>query len=263
MTPDEGNEFIDQFLIKNKISLLTIAEFGEEHIAEIEQAENMFDLKDEKDRKLCLALFRFMAEADAPAIIESFCERYNIADSPPDDGFFEQNKIFLTAAFIYNPSFYAMSCNICGIIRSHLAYEAEERGETPETENAAVIFIVFHRNIHVVTASGADEVLREIWSEDIDQDGIKGKLRILANNKDNAGLAQFRFKFNEYYSEPPYYLRIQYTTDADKVERTAELNTIAVNSGRSGELVIASQLLDGIPYGEGLTFNNIVIYKHD
>jgi len=128
------DEFIDQLLLNNNISLRAIYKYADEHMKELEQAENIFDLKEEKDEKFCLALFRLMAGKYAADISKSFCERYNITDSSVDDIFFEKNKLFLIAAFIYNPSFFAMSWNLCGIIRSQLAYQAEMQEDVREPE---------------------------------------------------------------------------------------------------------------------------------
>lgn len=258
-----GDEFIDHLLLKHNISLRAIYKFADKHMKELEQAENIFDLKEEKDKKLCFALFRLMAGKYASAVIESFCESYNITDSFLDDLFFEEHKLFLIAAFIYNPSFFTMSWNLCGIIRSQLAYRAEALKEAQKPQTGAVIVVIFQRNIKAFMASSADKILREIWSEDIDQDGIQGKLRILANNKDDSGMVQFRFKFKEYHSEPPYYLRVLYKTNSDNIEHTAELSVIAVNSAKNKELIIASTPQNGVRYEGGLTFKSLEVYKHD
>ena len=257
-----GFEFIDELLLSHRVSLLALSDFADTHMEDLQQAENIFDLKEEKDEKLCLALFRLMAGKYASAISEKFCNKYHLALSSVDDLFFEKNKLFLLAAFVYNPSFFTLSWNLCGIIRSELAFEAESQKETEEPERSEVITVVFLRPILALAASGADETLEEIWSEDIDLDGIQGKLRILANNKDDAGLVEFRFKFIEYHSEPPYYLLVRYTTQSDGIEHTAELNTIAVNSSKKRELVIVSAVQEGIRYSGGLTITSMEVHKY-
>jgi hypothetical protein len=255
-----ADEFIDQLLLKYRISLRAVYDFAEEHMEELQQAKKIFDLKDERDKKLCLALFRLLSEKNAAAISTSFCGRYHIADSSLDDLFFEQNKIFLIAAFIYNPSFFARSCNLCGILMSQLAFKAELLGEKQKPGKSKAF--EFPRTIPALAASGTDETLEEIWGEDIDQDGIQGKLRILAYNKDDAGVVQFRFKFGEYYPEPPYYLRVRYTTNSDGMEYTAELNIIAVNSSKNRELVIDSAPQKGIRYSDGLSIISLEVHNN-
>jgi hypothetical protein len=262
MIIDERMELVDQLLIKHKISLLDAADFANEHIKELEQAKNIFDLKEERDEKLCLALFRLMAGKYAADISKSFCERYNITDSSVDEIFFEKNKLFLIAAFIYNPSFFAMSWNLCGIIMSQLAYQAEMQEDVQKQETGKVIVVDFQQNIEILSASRADEVLQPIWSEDIDRDGIQGELQIRVNNKDNAGMVQFRFKFKEYHSEPPYYLRVHYKTNNDNIEHTAELNVITVNNADNRELIIASARQDSVRYEGGLTITSLEVQKN-
>jgi len=246
------DEFIDQLLLKNNISLRAVYRFADEHIKELEQAENIFDLKEERDKKLCIALFRLMAGKYADDISKNFCERYDISDSSIDDIFFEKNKLFLIAAFIYNPSFFAMSWNLCGIISSQIASRAETH----------VTVFQFQRKVHAFAASGADDIMKPIWSEDINQDGINGKLWIDANNKDNAGMVQFCFLFGEYRPEPPYFMRIHYTTNIDNIGHTAELINIAVNNDADKELIIASAPQNGIRYEKGLTITGREMLKN-
>jgi hypothetical protein len=251
-----GDEFIDQLLLEHHISLRNVYDFAEEHIRDLEQAESIFDLKNERDEKLCLTLFRLMTGEYAKAVSESFCNRYNIDGSSLDDIFFEQNKLFLIAAFIYNPAFFAMSWNLCGIIRSELAYGVKTQPGTIEQKNSPS---PFQRTIHAYAASSADEARIPIWSENIDQDGIQGELRILANNIDNAGEVEFRFKFKEYHSEPPYYLRVNFKTNSDNTEHVAELNDIEVNDSENRELIIVS-VQNGIPYVKGITTTGMQKY---
>jgi hypothetical protein len=253
-----GDEFIDQLLLKYRVSLRRVYKFADEHMKELEQAENIFELKDDNDKKLCLVLFRLMAGKNSLAISKFFCDRYHINDYSIDDLFFEEHKLFLISAFIYNPSFFAASWNLCGIIISHLAYEAEAKKETQKPQNGTVVIIVFQRFIPAEhRASSAAETLKEIWSEDIDQDGIQGKLLIEAN----AGIVKFSFIFKEYRSEPPYNLRVHYKTQSDNVEHTAELNVIEVNSVRNRELIITSVPQHGIRYEDGFTITNLEVQK--
>jgi len=253
-----GFGFIDELLLKHRISLRTLGDYAEKHMEDLEKAESIFDLKNEREIKLCLALFRLMAGKYAAAIGESFCGRYHITDSPVDDIFFEQNKLFLIAAFVYNPSFFAMSWNLCGIIRSELAFAKEL--QVISWENIKQ-FPRFHVPA-VNAASSADGVLREIASKDIviEKEGVFGKLGILANNRDTTGIIQFRFKFNEFTNRPPYYLRVRYTCVSDNTERIAELKNVE-KSQRNRELFIYSQPQSGIPYGDGLTIG-LDIQKH-
>jgi len=238
---DASFEFIDELLLKHRVSLRSLSNVAETQMDDLQQAERIFDLKEEKDGKLCLALFRLMAGNHATAISESFCSMYNL-DPSLDDFSFERNKLFLLAAFVHNPSFFAMSWNLCGIIQSELASQGEKSNRT----------FLPRRNIAVLAASSADVAMKEIWSEDIEENGISGKLRILANNKDGAGKLQFRFKFSEYHSEPPYYLVARYTTKSDGIEYQAELSTTPVNNSKNKELVIASAIQTGVNYSGGL-----------
>ena len=255
-----GDEFIDRLLLDHRISLRAVYDFADEHMEDLRQAGKIYKLKTGKDIKLCLSVFRLISREYAGAIGECFCAEYNIEGSPLDDLFFEQNKLFLIAAFIYNPSFFAKSWNLCGIIISRLAFEAGAQKETQKPES--VIIIVWTRKITGFSGSSADDTLREVWSEDIAQDGLFGKLRILANNLEDAGVVQFRFKFKEYRTEPPYFLRVRYRTEGDQTEHTAELNTIAVNSGKNRELVIASAPEKDIRYEKGITVTGLEMRKH-
>jgi len=257
---DERNEFIDQLLLKYRISLFTVADFAKTHRSEMQQAGKIFDLKTERDEKLCLAVFRLISEEYSAAISECFCAQYKIASSL-DDIFFDQNKLFLISAFIYNSSFFARSWNLCGIIISHLAYQAELRDEPKKPQAGTVIVVFFQQDIEVLSASSADEVLQPIWSKDIDQNGIQGKLQILANDNDDAGMLQFCFTFKEYYSEPPYYLSVHYKTNGDNIEHTAELNVIDVNNADNGELIIASARQNGVRYKDG--FASLEVHKNE
>jgi hypothetical protein len=256
-----GDEFIDQLLLKYRISLRAVADFAEAHTEDLRQAGNMFDLRTDRDKKLCLALFRLFSED--PAVRESFCGRYHIAGSSADDLFFEQHKLLLISAFIYNPSFFAMSCNLYGIIKSQLAFQTDVQEKGKEHQSGAAIKIIsFQRTVIPYAASAADEILREIWSEDIKQDGISGKLRIVANNANDAGIVQFRFRFDEYRPEPPFYLRIQYETNSDHKVHGADLNSVAVNNSGKGELVIVSEAQSGIRYGGGFVITGLEIRQH-
>jgi len=251
---DSGFKFINGLLLKHRVSLRALSDFADAHMGDLQQAESIFDLKEKKDGKLCLALFRLMAGEYAAAISERFCSRYSL-DPSLDDFFFEKNKLFLLAAFVYNPSFFAMSWNLCGIIRSELALRQELQEKTPkhETGFAAFAAIRLRRNAEVLAASSADAAMKEIWSEDIAEGGVFGRLRIMANNKDNAGKVQFRFKFRDYHSEPPFDLLVRYSTKSDGIEHAAELNTTPVNCSRSKELVIASAPQSGVRYSGGLS----------
>jgi hypothetical protein len=257
-----GNEFIDRLLLKYHISLRAVSDFTEGHREDLQQAGNIFDLKEGRDKKLCLAVFRLLSEKHAEDISESFCSRYNIDDTSVDDLFFEQNKLFLLSAFIYNPSFFAMSWNLCGIIQSQLAFQAKPQGATDKPQIAAGKVIRFPRTVVPLAASGAEEELQEIWTESIKQENVFGKLRIFANNKDGAGKVLFRFRFHEYRSEPPFYLLVHYISNGDNSEHTAELNIIAVNNNRKAELVIASEPEKGVRYGDGLTITSLEILRH-
>jgi hypothetical protein len=258
-----GNDLIDRLLLKHRISLRTVSDFADKHMGELMRAEKIFELKEEGDQKLCLAIFRLLSEKQAEAISASFCSLCHIADSSTDELFFERNRLFLLSAFIYNPSFFAMSWNLCGIMRSHLTAQAESSIDGQEQKNGAARLIPFQRTMHVLAASSADEALREIWSETVYLDGISGRLRILANDKDDAGLMQFRFRFSAYHPEPPFYLRVFYTTNSDSGEHVVELSTVAVNNSGKGELVIASELQRGIRYSEGFVITAMERLRHD
>ena len=255
------DEFMDDLLLKHRISLRVLSDFAENHIEELKHAEDIFDLRDEHDEKLCLSVFCLMAGENAPAVRNNFCNRYQINDSSVDEIFFERNKLFLIAAFAYNPVFFAMCWNLCGIIASQLAMEAESQNETITPKKNKSVNLFFQRRVEVPAASGADEALREIWAESIDLDGVQGNLRIRANNRDDAGEMEFRFRFSEYHGEPLYFLKVHFTAKSDESRHIAELNKIAVNSKRKKELIIASSVQSGIHYSEGFTITSIEVEK--
>ena len=122
-----GEDIIDELLIKHNISLRILSDYADDHMEKLLKAEDIFNHKEDKDKRLCLAIFHLLAGDHAIAICECFCERYNIDASLIGKRISDENVMFLLAAFIYNPSFFAMSQNLCGIIRSQLAFEAEER----------------------------------------------------------------------------------------------------------------------------------------
>jgi len=252
-------DFLDSLLLKHNISLHTLSDYAEEHMQELNQAENIFNLKEEKDIKLCLCLFRLMAERFSAEISECFCKRYNISDSKVDDITYEKNKLFLLAAFVYNPSFFSMSWNLCGIIRSELAIQKEAHKNV--NSNVTVIQLFFF--VKALAAGGANETIEKIWDETIDQEGICGQLQIKANNKNNAGKLQFFFKFKEYHPKPPCHLVIHFITESDKIVYTAEIKEVLLNSSRNKELVIASSELDGIRYTGGIKITGMEVHKHE
>jgi len=258
-------DFIDELLLKHRVSLLALSDFADVHMDDLQRAERIFDLKEERDGKLCLALFRLLAGKHEAAISESFCNRYNL-DTSLDDFSFEKNKLFLLAAFVYNPSFFAMSWNLCGIIRCELALRKELQEETPKQETGSVFSIVPKRRINigvdVLAASSAGEEMEEIWSGNIAEEGICGKLRISANNKDDAGEVYFAFEFKEYSPGLPFFLQVRYTTSIDRIEHIAKL-TIEHNSARKKVLIISSEPQRGIRYGGGITITDIEVLAHD
>lgn len=254
------DEFIDSLLLENGISLRNVYDYAEGHMNDLETAENIYSLNSERDKKLCLSIFRLISEEYAAAISNCFNAEYNINNITLDDSFFEENKLFLIAAFIYNPQFFARSWNLCGLFISHLAYEAGTRKETKELSQAIIVFWV--RQVSVYNASGEKGTLKTIWSEEVNEKGIRGKLAIKANNKDDAGELHFRFRFSEYSPRPPFFLRVHYATEKDGKEHTAEL-TEWTSSKRNRELAIFSITEQGIKYAEGLTITNLEILAQE
>jgi hypothetical protein len=243
---NEGDEFIDQLLHRYHISLLALGDFAEEHIREFEQAESIFDLKTERDKKLCLALFRLLSEKQAAAVSEKFCNRYNITNTSGDDIFFEQNKLFLIAAFIYNPSFFAMSWNLCGLIMSELAYEAE----SASTEELS--FVIERSDFfQYIAASGAGMEMRPVGNlVEINIKGIKGELSIDGNKENRA--VQFEFVFAEYHRHLPFQLEFLFVTEADKLTHQVKLDK-KLEDPDGKVLIISSPVLYDIDISKGIT----------
>ena len=258
MPINSGLEFIDRLLMNYRISLRTVSSFAEQYGDELQRAQDIFALGSERDQKLCQALFRLLSKEEAKELGDYFCRKYQIQDRL-DDIFFEENKLFLIAAFVCNPAFFTLSWNICGLIKTEMALEGESQ-QPIQTQTMVLVWFAIP-DIIVRAASSSDPMLREIWSKNLDQEGVKGELRVLANNADEKGRIQFCFKFKEFLSPPPYYLTVRYTTESDKQNHVAELNIVDVNNIEEKELIIVSKVQRGVRYTEGITNIRIEVQK--
>jgi hypothetical protein len=239
--------FIDDLLIKHSVSLRTVYDFAEQHGEELRKAGEIFELKSERDKKLCLSLFKLLAGKSAKKMSAYYCRRYGI-EKGPDKEFFEENKLFLITAFIENPAFFNMSWNLCGIIQTRLSLKKAPVTikKTADDEE----WLPFG-NMGFAFAASSGSFLETIFSESIDTNGIKGRLQVMANNENESGDVQFVFAFDEYSSRPPYFLVIRFKT-VDGKSHTIKLDTYDSNE-HSKTLIIQSELQRGIKYSGGFT----------
>jgi hypothetical protein len=187
-----GVDFIDKLLVKYRISLRTVYRFAEEHDSEIQGIEGIFDLKTERDKKLCLVLFRLLS-GRSEEIGSHFSNRYGFADSL-DDLFYEQNKLLLITAFMYNPPFFAMAWNLCGLVLADIADKSTGRENEGPVGGTKIIVFPQALKVHRLAASGTEEGLRQFGkSHHVSVGDYSGELQIMS---DAEGYLQFRFKLD-------------------------------------------------------------------
>jgi hypothetical protein len=237
-------------MLQHHISLRNVYDYADSHKNELQCIENIFELGSEKDKQLCLALFRLIAKNEERRIANYFCNEYRFDDNL-DDMFFEQNKILLITAFIYNPAFFAMAWNLCGIIKAEIAVDQNDL-QVLKRNNAQQVFRFYNGagKVHNLAASGKDvgnkkfgEMLRVSFDE------TKGELQLLG---DDSGTLKLRFKFDKEYLQLPH-LKVTFTVDATGESMETVLDKPLLNNND----MICSPIMKNIDISKGISITEV------
>jgi hypothetical protein len=244
----KGSDFLDSLLLRFRITLRDLADCDSAHHGEIEDMERIFDLKSAEDVRRLLVVPRLLDPLAADKIIAYLRdEEKEKAVMDTEEGDFEEYKLLLAAAFVFNPSFFAAAWNWCAFVRQELQKQKQSPFEI-------VVFgkQVFRSDqepvIEYRAASGAEPVWREFGK----YKAPVGLIRFLCLDT-----GSFRYlKFNFTPETPiyvPYRIEVEFVT-GDNTAHTL----IAINeSGGSGN--IASDSGENVDYTLGLNLEKIWI----
>ena len=251
---EKAANYLDNLLIKHNVSLKKIYDCNVSQKENIDGIKRIFNTEDENDFLLSLVALKLITENNSDKFIECFQKDseifYNL-----DDKFFRENKTLVLTAFIYNPAFFAMAVNMHGLI----AYELQKQkrlsvkvaGKISEFISNAKNFRVPSFQLDYIAASSVDQGLISIMKkEDIDLNGIKGKLEIFGNAKDKA--VQFEFEFNEAQQLFPFFLEITYLTTIDK-----KTHKIRLDDKKNNKYVLTSFVQYKIDFTESVIIKKI------
>ncbi|MCL2804991.1 MAG: hypothetical protein FWD26_03530 [Treponema sp.] len=252
-TDIKGADFLDTMLLRNNISLNSIAKYSSKNNDELMNMENIFNLKSKDDFSCCLTIPFLLDPHAAQDIIAYFKneEQDNpyVKSSLPD---VEKYKLLLASAFVFNPSFFAMSWNWCALIRHELQLQmlkGQKENKTVQiglqrrfpASRPAGILKVKNPRYRMQAASGTESI-QEIgdWKVD-DKNDLYGHLWIKITN----GEVRFLFKFETYCESPPCYITVKCKTKDGREYSNIILKEIELNNPEKEELIIRSEIIAG------------------
>ena len=258
---DKISMYINDLLVQNNVSLKKIYDCSVKQKETISQIKKIFDSKTYNDYLLTMTVLRVIEGNKAENIIGYFKKDCGI-DYNPDDKYFDDNKILVLTAFIFNPSFFSMAVNMHGLIMHELqrqnssaALLSEKLNDLKEkvsdlvSKEKYVNLNIPAFQLNYISASTSNHGLIEIMRKDnIDLGGIKGTLIINGSEKNK--IIQFKFEFPRPNRTFPFNLEISYTTKADNKKHKIILEKI-------NEYTLVSPEKNNINFTGSLTVNRI------
>ncbi|MCL2721442.1 MAG: hypothetical protein FWD47_08905 [Treponema sp.] len=110
------------------VTLSTMSQFNRCHKDEINNINDIFYKKNENEKKL--AMLYLLSSGKEDEAVKTFCEKTNLKDPKT---FFEQFKVLLITAMIYNPYFYTMAVNYRGLVNAGLTIGEAEKSIQKQT----------------------------------------------------------------------------------------------------------------------------------
>jgi len=245
----EKTEYINNLLNKNKVSLKMVYDCKVKENENLKNIERIFE-EDSKGKEflLCQAVLRILCNDNTDKFIEYLKNDTGMNDEL-NDIFFEKHKTLILTAFIYNRTFFAMAVNLHGLIACKLKNQKISIIRNKTRSGISAFPIRAFRLKHLAAGSRGPELISILTAKTLNLEGIKGELSVYGNNQNM--VVQFRFEFKEFHNPFPFFLCIEYVTNADKKKRKIDLNI------KHNEYVIVSKMNYNIDFSKGITIEKI------
>jgi hypothetical protein len=240
-------ELINNLLLKFGVTLRAVYDCSVKEEETIRNIKRIFSLETTTDKQRCLALLYMLTSGKDDEVIDYFREENSISgDIVINEKIARKNAPLLTTALMNNGVFFAMSVNLCGILK----YKAALRKIIPFPTGRRLGFnpVLF---VDYLAASGGG--FREFNRSHLEEP--KGILKLLGKEQDGLSKFMFEFEFDE-YQETPCFLDVHFITQTDSVEHTLSLSKEKFDKHKS---IIMSKSETGIKYAGGIAIDWIEI----
>jgi hypothetical protein len=264
-------EHIETIRERLGVAFVTIARYNRDHRDDIKDIRKIFYLKGDSKEKV-LALLYMLSSGEEDEAVQKYREQtgFNTVEYDRENLFEKYNeyKVLLLTALIYNEAFYAMAMNFRGFVIAGLPVkEVEEDSldlelvideEPVNGGKLPITIIIDHAVIHCSSpkeernaAAPVHEEFREFFNEHIVYNDIGGTLYFMGNQQKQVYL---EFVFDKYQDSIPFEFEYCFTTTRDHKEHSIVIPTDKepFKDEEEGFTAIRSDLKSEIDYSGGI-----------